>query len=461
MGFLTNKLLKYFTSIKQIGYEPSMDNYEKRRLGIFNIINFIGLLTGIFVPAAALSGDGYLPPIAWIIACAPFFISLVVLVSNYKKQYEFALGWYFLMYPIITSIVYLGGIDVGIELLYILYGVLAVFFLQDNRAIIVAIAFTIFCYFIVFSIHGKYSYVIKDINPAFYFFNQLLSISLIFVGLLLIKKENTAFQKQLTTINNELLYTNEELNENRLELVSKANLLEEQTENLSNLNAIKDRMFSIISHDLKNPIYSLRNLFRSVQKYNLPADEIKILIPDILNDLNYTTSLMDNLLNWAKSQMQGYSINPQPVNIKLLITETIKLLHLQMNAKEISLEECVDDAVIIFADKDMLSLVLRNLISNAIKFTPIQGNIQLAATAKQELVEICIKDNGVGISAENINKIFEDNYFSTKGTSNENGTGLGLMLCKEFISKNGGQIFVESEVGKGSKFIFTVPREIA
>ncbi len=458
MGFIFKKLILAVRAIKQIGFKPQMDDYEKRRLGIFNLINFSGAMTGIFTPLAALNSSGYLPPIAWVVACAPFVISSVVLAANYLRQYQFALIWYFFLYPIVTSLVYLGGIDVGIELLFVLYGVLAVFLFQNIRASLIPISFTIICYLAIFTIHGKYDYIMKEINPIFYFFNQFFSLFFIFLGLFLIKQENTAFQRQLSTSNNKLIDANLELNTKQNEIVTKANLLEEQAEKLSNLNSLKDRMFSIISHDLKNPIYSLRNLFRNVQQYDLPAEEIKILIPDILNELNYTTSLMENLLSWAKGQMQGYSINQQPVHAKSLITETIKQLQLQAQAKEIMIKDSVNEKLILFADRDMLSLVLRNLISNAIKFTPKSGIIYLEATAKQELVEVFVKDTGVGISTENINKLFEDKNFSTKGTSNESGTGLGLMLCKDFITKNGGEIFVESKVGIGSKFIFTVPK---
>ena len=120
----------FFSKVRQIGFTPSMDDYKKRRLGIFNLINFFGLTTGLTIPIAGFFGNGYLPVIAWVVAFSPFVISSVVLISNYYKKYYFAMMWYFILYPTITSLVYVGGIDVGIELFFILYGVLAVFFLQ-------------------------------------------------------------------------------------------------------------------------------------------------------------------------------------------------------------------------------------------------------------------------------------------------------------------------------------------
>jgi two-component system, sensor histidine kinase and response regulator len=455
---ILSKMQAFIAKIKRIGYSTSMLEEEERRLGIFNQINFLGVLTGLIVPAAGLNSKGYMPVLALCIAFSPFVISTVALLFNYYKHYQFALVWYFLLYPTVTSIVYFGGIDVGIELFYILYAVLAVFFLQKVSTILFTISFSVVCYLVVFTLHGKYNFVMKEINPYFYFFNQALSLFFIFLGLILIKKENNDYQEKISSINKQLISTNDELNKNRLALVEKTNLLQLQTNSLEELNALKNRMFSIISHDLKNPIYSLRNLFVSVNKYDMSGDEIKILVPDILNDLNYTSSLMENLLLWAKSQMQGFNINLQPTNLKNSVSETINLLHLQAQAKKILLSQIIDSSIDIYVDRDMITLVLRNLISNAIKFTATEGTVQVSAIVKKAFVEVSIKDSGMGISEQDKLKLFAGNFESKKGTSNESGTGLGLMLCKEFIEAHEGEISVVSEMGKGSTFIFTVPR---
>jgi signal transduction histidine kinase len=435
-----------------------MDNYEKRRLGIFNRINFLGMITGIVIPVSALFGDGYVPPLAWVVAIAPAFISAVVLICNYHHKHEFAMLWYFITYPIITGLVYAGNIDVGIELLFILYGVLAVFFLQDMRQIIVAISFSVACYFVVFIFFRDYKYVLSEINFSYYFFNQLLSLAFIFIGLFLIKNENTAYQKEMLYANWELSNTNEEIQKQRLQLQQKANQLEEQTSQLAGLNAVKNRLFSIVSHDLKTPIYGLRNLFKAMHESDLPASEIKLYVPEILNDLNYTTGLMENLLQWAKSQMEGTSVNRQLIEVSDLINDVKRMLRLQAENKKIYLNAKADKPVYIYADKDMMNLVLLNLVSNAIKFTPENGEVSVSTGVKDENVEVYVKDTGKGISKENIKQLFGNNYFTTKGTANESGTGLGLMLCKEFLAKNGGEIFVESEEGKGSTFSFTMPK---
>ena len=431
-------------SIKRIGYTEEMDSYTQLRLGIFNLLNAIGFITGISVTLLAVLNEGYLPPVAWIVAASPAFISLVVLIANHRRWYHFAMVWYFIMYPTVTSLVYIGNIDVGIELFFILYGVFAVFFLQEMKYLVLVIGFTVLCYFMVYVVHRKYEFVIADINYPFYVFNQILSVVLIFTGLLLIKKENKEYQQEILESNNDLYRYNQEI--------------EQQKEELHELNNLKTKLFSVISHDIRTPMYGLRNLFKSIQDYDLPADEIKLLVPDVVKDLQYTTDLMENLLQWAKSQMKGEALSPQLIDVNKLITDVQQVVRLQAENKQVYINSKTDKPVYIYADKEMIEVVLRNLISNAIKFTPKEGEVTVDVRESGELVEVFVKDTGMGMSDESRNKLFGDEHFTTKGTANEAGTGLGLMICKEFLKKNGGEIHVQSELGKGSTFAFTLPR---
>lgn len=455
---LLQKFETLFQSIKNIGLTTNLKEGEQRRLVTFNLLNIFGFLTGFIILITGLFYKGYLPAIAWVLAFAPILISLVAFISNFYKFYQFALIWYFIMCPIITTFVYAGGIDLGIELFFILYAVQAVFILQHLRTVIITICFSVSCYLWIFMLHPEYKYLMHEMSFPFYFFNRLLTIFFIFVGLYLIRKENSGFKLQMESINNALLAKNISIQHHQIALDEKTLLLETQKEQLTKLDALKTRLFSIISHDLKTPIYSLRNLFKNVQQYDLSGDEIKILVPDIINDLDYTTSLMENLLLWAKSQMQGNTINPQLLDIAGMVKETQHILRLQAESKQVYVDSKIDTAIYIYADKDMIDLVLRNLISNAIKFTPNQGKVFVGASVKNERVEVFVRDTGTGISNENIEYILANNYFTTNGTSQEIGTGIGLMLCKEFLTQNGGDICVKSELGIGSIFTFTLPK---
>jgi signal transduction histidine kinase len=175
-------------------------------------------------------------------------------------------------------------------------------------------------------------------------------------------------------------------------------------------------------------------------------------------DLNYTIGLMENLLQWSKTQMQSAMVRPEELDISKMINDVIQLMRLQAEAKQIYIDNKNSEPVIAIADKDMVNVVLRNILSNAIKFTPLQGSIEIGVNEFNSFVEVYVQDSGAGISREAMKKIHENNFYTTKGTASEAGTGLGLMLCKEFLAKNGGQMHIESELGKGSIFSFTLPR---
>jgi signal transduction histidine kinase len=332
-----------------------------------------------------------------------------------------------------------------------------VFFLKDIGLMLFTIGFSMVSYFVLSVIWKQYQYGLATANMSVFLFNQALSIAFIFYGLFLIKKENNGYQLSILNKNEALGERNKKINGQKEEIAEKAKLLKIQTEELTELNALKNKLFSVISHDLKSPMYALRKAFQNVQQHNLSAKEIKDLIPHVNNDLDYTISLMENLLQWSKSQMEAHVIESSKVNVSDLINEVLKLLHLQAEAKQIYIETKNDEPVYVLADKEMINLVLRNLVSNAIKFTPRQGSISIGVNEQHSFVEVYVQDNGTGISIETLKKINENNYYTTKGTASESGTGLGLMLCKEFLVKNGGQMFIESKEGVGSTVSFTLP----
>jgi len=454
---LKTKIVEAWLEINSIGATEGMDELETRRLRIFNQLNFFGIITGVTVPISGIFGDTRLPALTWLVACAPALISVLVLCLNHLRRYEQAQIVYFIFYPVVTSLVYLGGLNLGIELFFILYGILSVFFIQNVSHMLFSIGLSMVSYFMLAVVLKNYQYQLEAANLAFYLVNQIIAIAFIFYGLFLIKQENTGYQWSILRKSRELHRNNLEIEKQKAEIAQKAEQLQIQTQQLTELNSLKSKLFSVISHDLKTPMYALRNLFQNVKDYDLPAEEIKKLLPDVVNELNYTTGLMENLLQWAKSQMQSNSVKPQKLDIFKIISEVTQLLAIQAEAKSIRLECKPDQPLYVYADRDMVNLVLRNLISNAIKFTPESGKIIIKVQEKRSFIQVCVMDNGVGIAKENLDKLFTE-YYSSKGTSNESGTGLGLMLCKEFLAKNGGQMKVESEEGKGSTFSFTLPR---
>ncbi len=241
-----------------------------------------------------------------------------------------------------------------------------------------------------------------------------------------------------------------------------AETLKESETQLKELNATKDKFFSIVAHDLRSPFNSIlgfsKLLIENIKDFEVAESEKYLGF--INSSTKNTLILLDNLLNWAKSQTGQLSFKPEKIILSEIVLEIIELKKLLAKAKNISLHYSTSDKFEVYADKNMLRVVLRNLISNAIKFTKPEGNINVFAILEQNQVEISISDNGVGMNEATQNKLFKlDTNTSTSGTANEIGSGLGLILCKEFVEKLGGNIWVESEIRKGSTFSFTIPHK--
>lgn len=455
---LKDKFFLLLNRIKSLGIHEAMEEYDQRKLSIFNQLNFFQLIAGILAPLSGLFNSKLLPTGLYFIACLPAFVSLLVLWLIKQKKHDAAIIAYFMLYPFITSVVYMYGLNSGISLFYILYGILSVFFLKDIGYMIFSLCFSLVSYFLLAVVIKHYVYELQAINYGLYLFNQGLAILFIFYGLFLIRKENANYQYHILSKNEMLQEKNRQILEQASQIKEDSQLLKKQAGELGELNALKNKMFGIISHDLKVPMYALRNLFRNVQEKKMTATELKKSVPDIANDLNYTVGLMDNLLQWAKAQMQADLVNTQEVNIDESIQEVIRLLNLQAKSKRILITNLASPGMFGLIDKDMNTLVLRNLLSNAIKFTPENGNILIGAHDHSSFIEVYVKDSGTGISHEAMRKINGSDFYSTRGTASESGTGLGLMLCKEFLARNGSQLHIESEPGEGSTFSYSIPR---
>jgi two-component system, sensor histidine kinase and response regulator len=451
--------LEISQEINSIGITKRMEEYEKRKLRIFNRLVFFQLIAGCIFSLPWLVENRLLPFVPFEVTL-PVLIGIGVLLLNAFRRYETAMIVYFLLYPIATSVIYMRGIDMGLELNFILYGILSVFFLKNIGWMVFSVTLSMVSYFVLSVLLKNYQFQLADMNFGLYLFNHLLATLFIFYGLFLIKRENTGYQVRILEKSRVLHKKNLEILRQKKEIQQKAELLEKQTAELKELNGIKDKLFSVIAHDLKTPMYALRNLFRYIDEHNLPPREIKSMIPDVMHDLNYTTELMDNLLVWAKSQMQVDNLKPKLLAIGEMTDKALQLLRLQAKAKKIYIQNKVGTEVYALGDRDMISLVLRNLLSNAIKFTPHEGQVTVGSREMPSHVEVFVQDTGTGMTPETLQRIFANEYYSTKGTSNESGTGLGLMLCREFLDRNGGRINIESSVGNGSTFTFTLPKAI-
>jgi len=229
---------------------------------------------------------------------------------------------------------------------------------------------------------------------------------------------------------------------------------------LQELNRSKDKFFSIISHDLKSPFNSLVGISELLMKEVQNGDPVKIeTYSKIINETsNHAFTLLMNLLEWAQSQTGRIEYEPRYFNLLELIDGLDSLLEAQAEEKDITIYKKIPPEFQLFGDENMIKTVIRNIVSNAIKFTHKYGMVTFSAIVSEDHVVLSVKDTGIGITEEGIAKLFQiEHSTGTLGTNDERGTGLGLILCKEFIEKHNGKLWVESEVGKGSTFYFSIP----
>jgi two-component system, sensor histidine kinase and response regulator len=316
MERLSQRSQHYLEDIKSLGLTKKMDDLERRKLSVFNQLNFFQFVTGIIVPVSCFFGNNKFPLNSFFIASLPAWVSLLVLYINFYYRYEAGMLTYFVLYPLVNSIVYMNGMNLGVELFFILNGILAVFFLQEISQMVFSIGFSMVSYFVLAVINKNYPYQLQTANFFFYLFNQIAAIAFIFYGLFLIKKENNLYELGILATNRELQETNEKIEKQKL-------VIEEKAKELDELNSLKNKLFSVISHDLKTPMYALRNLFGSMQQMNVSGKEIKQLIPDVVSDIGYLTGLMENLLLWAKSQMNAGSLQLREIDMGSMVEEVV------------------------------------------------------------------------------------------------------------------------------------------
>lgn len=240
--------------------------------------------------------------------------------------------------------------------------------------------------------------------------------------------------------------------------------LKESNEELKKLNSTKDRFFAIIAHDLRNPFQSLLSTSEllATEIETLSHEDIALFSQGLHNNLTKFYGLLENLLNWSMMQKNMLEYKLTSIDLYDIVNRIIEISNQNALKKNISLSNNVDKGTLVMADVDMLRSVIQNLILNAIKFTQMEGRVIVSSVDKGGFVEVSVQDTGIGIDPEKSSKLFNfETIFTTNGTAGEKGTGLGLPLCKEFIERNGGKIWIESELGKGSKFTFTLRKAIS
>jgi len=305
-------------------------------------------------------------------------------------------------------------------------------------------------------IWSKERHLYIHISPPFYrtIWFYVILVILIFVGLEVLFK-----WRQKTMIRN-MSMLEEKVMERTSEIQEQKEEIEKQKNELEKINQTKNKFFSIIAHDLKNPFHAILNFSDILNKdYQSLSEAERIEIAQLIHQsADNTFNLLENLLQWSRSQTGRIMFNPEKLDLVKLVNTTYELLRHMAENKKITLALNTQSSVSVFGDKNMLLTVIRNLVNNAIKFTPENGRIDVFVTSELTHAKITIRDSGIGIRKEVLDRLFDlEQLQSTSGTSGETGTGLGLVLCKEFIERNKGTISVSSKVAQGSVFTILLP----
>jgi signal transduction histidine kinase len=290
-------------------------------------------------------------------------------------------------------------------------------------------------------------------------FNTEILRSKVAVFAELYKKNRLLMQqeKKLQRINNDLIQLNKDLEQRVLDRTME---LENLNHQLKALNISKDKFLSVISHDLRNPLTALLASSATLNENgdNIDPKQLKQLYQIIYRTSHRLLDQLNEVVEWAKKQSEKINFNPEKINLFEGITESLELLKPNANQKEIKLENRTPKDVYVNADSLMLRSIVQNLVTNAIKYTPKGGSVNINAKADAQMVCVFVEDSGVGMSSEMKEKLFTKvNSASLSGTNNEIGTGLGLLLVNDFVTQHGGTVDVESTVGAGTTFKFTIP----
>jgi two-component system, sensor histidine kinase and response regulator len=252
-------------------------------------------------------------------------------------------------------------------------------------------------------------------------------------------------------------YLRQNLDKEKEIAVERARKIDLQNQELERLNQDKSKLLSIISHDLRSPLSSIQTYLEMLNRMNLDVDKRNMVQQQLLEQTRSTTTMLNNLVTWSKGQMQGMKVHPKPFSVLHTLEEIIKVHDPIAQHKSIAITLHTHTDQKVYADPDMISIALRNLINNAIKFTPNNGTVDVYTEQNNDFVVVKIADSGVGIKKEEAEKLFSGLATITYGTNNEKGMGLGILLAKEYIEANGGTISVQSEYGMGATFTVSIP----
>ena len=429
-----------------IGITPALAFDDIRKIKILNLIGLLGIIvSSYFFILNILDGKNLLAGINFITSLSGFFL----VFANYKHYYYYGQVIVSMVVSIsfaVSSLLYHNNME---YYLLLIIGIVLILFKDVTTIILFTIINSIA--FLWLLKYGNNYHFYEPVTKERGFINMMIWLIFFLIFLQYFKKQSNGYQKQIEDKNNQL-------EDNQMLLLKQKYALEDSNNQLQISNSTKEKLFSIVAHDVRTPIAGLKTSLELFNQDIISKEEFLMLSKGLSIQVDQLQNSLENLLQWSHSQMQGLDIKKEKIPLNPLILETLNLLQQNLLAKNINIDLASHEIFMIEADPNHIKLVLRNLIGNAIKYSYAGSSIAISAKKENAFILFSVDDAGTGMSKEKVDTLLMQNSIvSEYGTINEKGTGLGLMLCKEFIDKNGGSLFVESEIGKGSVFTFSVP----
>ncbi len=438
------------TKLINAGITEEMDIVSVKRIKTFNLTSIIGIITALIYLIINVIRDRYFLASIDLL----YIISLSILIyCHFNKLFN--LGFIYTTIALavgftISSLLYRDSMEFFLLLIITMN---LVFKTGKKNAVWAIIFYSIlFAAIVIFNLTTPTLY--QDLGEKIRTENIIIWICLQGIFLNYFGTLNDIHHQEIDNKNTLLI------NQQKL-LLDKTLELEKTNHQLQELNEAKEKIFSIIAHDVRAPIAALKGSLELLYNNILSKEDIEKIAKELSIKIGQLKDNLDILLEWSKSQMYGIEVNAARIELKPLILNSLNLLIPSIELKKIKIQLSVEEHLFAYADPNHISLVLRNLIANAIKYSYTENEILISATLINNQVAVSVKDNGIGMDEKVLQILFHSiSVNSTYGTLNERGTGLGLLLCKEFLDKNNGTISVQSQKGEGAIFTFKIPASI-
>jgi signal transduction histidine kinase len=457
--FLINQIKYYWHKITNVGVTDSLSFAQRRKTRLLNGMAVVGGSGTVFYMLFTLF---MLPAGTTLTAIDPFYYLNFILIFTFAFIVFLHSVYYYtlakcigLVFTILfyTYVGFFSGKPYEGEMFLVVIAIFIFIMFDKNKFIIPLFLLCFACFiFLLVNIAQKNEAVFGYIIDAGVYVRIFTLFVFLYFALNFFRFEYWNYQQEIEE-------KNKALQDKNNEIIAQSEILEAQAHELSKLNQTKDKLFSIIGHDLRTPIAGIKSMLNIFEEENMSKDGFDSFANLLKINVDNTYQMLENLLEWSKSQMQGITHSPTSIDLTQIMNEKIRLFSEVAHHKNITINNHLSPNIFAYADHNQVRLILRNLLTNAIKFTSKGGEITISALSSSEFITICIQDSGIGMNPNQIKNLFSlPMVLSQSGTEGEHGTGLGLLLIKEFVGNNGGKVWVESEEGKGSSFFFTLQK---